>query len=176
MNGYVLSRQWFSYAFENPSTVKPVHGIIYFWNIELANRLGWPKEFASPASQAMAACGIASYNTYKKALKELHDMGFIKVVKPSINQYQSCILALSKNDNPLYKALDNALSQHNTDHLQSTIQITDSINKPETNKPINQETNKQSDVSSSLDKTFEEFRIKYPGSKRGLKTELDNLK
>lgn len=141
MNGYELSRQWFAFAFENPTKVKPVHGILYFWTIELANRLGWPKEFASPTSQAMTACGISSYNTYKKALAELVEMGFITVVQPSKNQYHACIIALSKNDSTLYKALDNTLSKHLTDHcrgtIQSTVQSTDSIIKPLT---INQET------------------------------------
>jgi DNA-binding transcriptional regulator YhcF (GntR family) len=130
MNSYILSRQWFDFAFENASKVKPIHGSLYFWIIELANRLGWPAEFGNPASQCMAACGIASYNTYKKAFDELTDFGFINVKRKSINQYSSCVIALSIIDKAQYKALDKALAEHNTKHLQSTVQSTDSINKP----------------------------------------------
>ena len=132
MNSYILSRQWFDFAYENPSKVKPVHGSLYFWLIELANRLGWPSEFGSPGSSAMAACGISSYNTYKKAINDLTEFGFVKVKRKSVNQYQSCIIALSIIDKAQYKALDKALSEHSTKHSSSTIQSTDSINKPQT--------------------------------------------
>ena len=143
MNSYTLSRLWFAFAFENPSKVKPIHGSIYFWIIELANRLGWPAEFGNPGSQCMAACGIASYNTYKKAFDDLVEFGFIDVKRKSINQYSSCIIALVISDKPQYKALDKALANHGTKHLQSTEQSTsessDSINKPLNPEPTNLE-------------------------------------
>lgn len=143
MNSYTLSRQWFAFAFENRSKVKPIHGSIYFWLIELANKLGWPAEFGNPGSQCMAACGISSYATYKKAFDELADFGFVKVIRKSSNQYSSCIIGLPIFDSSLYKALDKSLSHHYSDHLQSisesTSHITGSINKPLTTEPLNLE-------------------------------------
>lgn len=143
--GFYYTKAWFAFAFENPVLVKPVHGVLYLWIVELNNRMGWAKEFSSPASQSMTACGISSYNTYKKAFEDLVQWGFVKVIQPSINQYQACKIALSKNAKAQYQALDNALKYHSTGHCRSTVQITDSINKLR-----NLETKKQTDTIVSV--------------------------
>src|SRR5204863_3812624 len=110
MDGYTLTRQWFDFVFENPAKTKPIHGIIYLWLVELNNRLGWVTEFSSPATQCMAACSIASYNTYKKAFDELIEFGFVEMKRKSINQYTSSVIALSIIDRAKVKALDKAIS------------------------------------------------------------------
>lgn len=148
INGYSLLKSWFAFAFENPSKVRPIHGALYSWLVELNNRMGWAKEFASPASQSMAACGIGSYHAYKKALDELVDFGFVKVVKRSINQYTACVFALVNFDKAPTKAdtkaIDKALSEHLPKHGQSTVQSNDSIIKQET---TNRETEKQRKIA-----------------------------
>lgn len=139
LNGYSLSRSWFDFAFENYDKVSPNHTAMIMWFVELNNRLGWPKSFASPASQTMTAIGIKSYNTYKKTFDELENWGFFKVITASKNQWNACVIALSKFDKAQYKALDKALAKHVTKHMkstqQSTVQSTDSINKPINHKP-----------------------------------------
>lgn len=145
MNLYhVYPRQWFSFSFENPDLVTGNHAAVYLWNVELNNRLGWVKKFSSPTSQAMAASGIKSYNTYKKVFDQLVGWGFIEVIQASQNQFSSNIIALSIFDRSLERSLDESLNKSLTNHLinQSEItgQITSSIIKPidkETNKPIN---------------------------------------
>lgn len=140
MNGYDYSRQWFDFAFENSDKVTGNHAAVYLWNVELNNRLGWVSKFHSPASQAMMAAGIKSYNTYKKILSDLVQWGFIEMVQESKNQFTACIVALSNFDNAHNKALDKAMTLHMTKQVQSTVQRTCSIIKPinkETNKPIN---------------------------------------
>ncbi|MCF0074014.1 hypothetical protein LZD49_26265 [Dyadobacter sp. CY261] len=168
MNSYEFTRAWFDFAFENTDVVSGNHTGVYLWNVELNNRLGWVKKFASPASQAMMANGIKSYNTYKKIFSDLVQWGFIEVVQESKNQHSACIIALSNFDKALDNALDKALTTHltkqgdalsffdNADaehltthlttHLQRTVQSTcqssSSIIKPinqQTNKPINEE-------------------------------------
>lgn len=154
MNSYELSRAIFDYSFENPTVLKPNHFAIYFFAVEQCNRLGWKKQFGFPSSFAMEATGIKSYNTYTKALNELVDLGFIEMVERSRNQYQSCIIALSKFDKALDKALDKANVKHMTKQRESTVQSTDSIDKQlnkETSKPIN---NKQSVPTKVETKTF----------------------
>ena len=136
MNGYDLSRQWFDFAFENPSKITPSHGILYFYIIEHCNRLGWKKEFGLPTTMAKEAIGIKSYNTYKKVLDDLIEWGFITMIEKSKNQYSANIVALSKIDKAPDKALDKAITKHLTKQSESTIQSIDSINKPITNKPI----------------------------------------
>lgn len=143
LNGYELTRSFFDFAFENPDLVSPTECAVFLWLVELNNRLGWPVKFGCPASQTMAATGIKSYNTYRKAFLKLVDWGFVKVVQESRNQYTANIIALSKFNKPLDKALDKALTRHLTKHLKGTYQSTCDINKQgnkETIKPINHET------------------------------------
>ena len=160
MTGYDYSRQWWDFAFENPGLTSGNHGSMYFWHIELNNRLGWVSEFTAPAAHAMMACGIKSWHTYKKVFDDLVKWGFFEVVMESKNQYTATIIrlrenvdkkysaldksisnnALIKNDEANVKANDEALTDHLTDHLQSIYKGKDSINKHinlETNKPIN---------------------------------------
>lgn len=140
MTGYEYSRSWFDFAFENPEKVTGNHAAIYLWNVELCNRMGWANKFASPASQAMAAAGIKSYNTYIKIFNELANWGFINVIQASKNQFSANIIALSKFDNTTDKALDKALTKHLTKQSESSYQSISSINKQtnkETIKPLN---------------------------------------
>jgi len=143
ITGYSLSRDWFDFTFENTSKVKPIHTAIYFFAIEHCNRLGWKSEFGFPTTMTMEALCIGSYNTYINALNEIIEWGFIKMVKKSLNQYSSNIIALSKYDKATDKALDKALTKHSTKRcrstVQSTVQSVDSIIKQINNKQYNKE-------------------------------------
>lgn len=135
MNGYELSRGWFDFAFENPSKITPVHGVLYLFIVEHCNRMGWKKNFGLPTTMAKEAIGVRSYNTYKNALDDLVEWGFVIMVERSKNQFSSNIVALSKFDNASDKALDKALIKHGTKQRQST----DSIDKPLNQEPKNKE-------------------------------------
>ena len=135
MNGYELSRGWFDFAFENPNKITPVHGVLYLFIVEHCNRMGWKKNFGLPTTMAKEAIGVRSYNTYKNALDDLVEWGFVIMVERSKNQFSSNIVALSKFDKASDKALDKALIKHGTKQRQST----DSIYKPLTLEPNNQE-------------------------------------
>jgi len=132
MNSYELSRSFTNFAFENPEKINPNHYAIFFFAIEHCNRLGWKSKFGLPTTMVMEAIGIKSYNTYTKALNELVEFGFIKMIQKSKNQHSSNIVALSKNDKAHNKALDKALTKHATKQSESTHQSIDSIDKQET--------------------------------------------
>lgn len=152
MNGYDLSRKWFNFSFENPEKVKPIHTAIFFFACEHYNRLGGKEKFGFPSQMTMDAIGVKSYTTYGKALNDLSDWGFIFFIERSKNQYSAniiSIVAASKFDIARDKALDKATIKHVSKHCESIIQSTVSIDKPLTNKPINQETN--DDVYKSID-------------------------
>ena len=153
MNSYELSRVFFNFSFENPERINPNHIALYFFCIEHCNRLGWKDKFGLPTTMAKEAIGIRSYNTYIKTLQELVDFGFIKMIEKSKNQYSSNIIALSKNDKALDNALDKAFIKHASKQSESTQQSIDSIDKPITNKQINQE---QDNI------LFEKFWDMYP--------------
>lgn len=154
MNGYDLSRKFWDYSFENPEKVKVYHVAIYFFAIEHCNRLGWKSKFGFPTSMVLDAIGLRSYSSYKKYFDELVDWGFFKVHEYSKNQYSSNIIELSLDVKARGKALDKATIKHGSKQGQSTGQGKDSIDKPLTNKPINQETNAQARPSFYSRKLF----------------------
>lgn len=124
MDIYKLYRDFWDYAFENPEVIKPNHIAIFCFAIEHCNRLGWKKKFGLPSTMAMEAVGIKSYNTYIDAFNKLVEIGFIKLVEKSKNQYSSNIIALSYFNKANDKALDKALIKHTTKQHESTIQST----------------------------------------------------
>ena len=137
LTGYELSRQWFDFSFENPDKVKPIHTAIYFFACEHCNRLGGKDKFGLPSVMTMEAIGVKSHNTYIKAFNDLVEWGFITLHQKSTNQYSANIIALSKNNKALCKALDKAFIKHDIKQSESTVQSIDSIVKPINNKQIN---------------------------------------
>lgn len=96
-NGYKLSRRWFDFAFENQDKVSPTHAALWFWIIELKNRLGWMDKFGLPTTYSMSAIGVKNYKTFKKVLNDLVLWKFIRIVTKSRNQHQATVIALVKN-------------------------------------------------------------------------------
>jgi hypothetical protein len=132
MNSYELSRNWFNFCFDNPELIRPIHTAIFFFAIEHCNRLGWKQKFGFPSQMVMEAIGVKNWKTYSKALNEIVNFGFIKMIEKSKNQYSSNIIAIVKNTKATTKALDKALSKHSTKHSTKHSQSTVSINKQRT--------------------------------------------
>lgn len=154
VNGYSLSREIFDYAFENPDHIRPVHIAIYFFAVEQCNRLGWKEKFGFPSSLVMDAIGMRSYTNYKKALDELIEMGFIKVIQYSKNQHSANIIALSKNIKATVKALDKATVKANVTHPKKHPSKQQEYNKTINNITINKETYRS---FAHLSLSFEDF-------------------
>jgi len=159
MSGYELSRQWFDFVYESPSKVSGNHTALYMWLCEIYNRMSWPAEFSITSTECMAGMSCKSYNTYKKCLDDLIEWGFVRVVERAKNQWQTNIIALSKNDNPLYKAVDKAVMKHATEHSTeqccSTIQSTCDIHKPQTINHKPQTINEPEPVQLPFNGVFE---------------------
>lgn len=94
INGYTLSRTWFDFVFETTETVTPIHAALYFWIIDLANRLGWKENFSLPTGYTMEAIGLKSYRSYKNALTDLIRWGFIELKAKAYNQHTATVVAL----------------------------------------------------------------------------------
>lgn len=155
LNGYDLSRAWFDFAFENPDLISPNHAALFFFAIENCNRLGWKKQFGLPATMAMEAIGIRSYNTYKKVFDDLVEWGFFKLIQKSKNQYSSNVIALSIFEGATDKALDKALTKHGTKHPTKQKEYNKTIEQ------INKETNKgegEINWKNDFDTYIEEMR------------------
>jgi hypothetical protein len=150
MNGYDLSREFFAYKFENSNKIKANHTELYFYIIDLWNRLGQKKEFGLPTSVTMECLGIGSYNTYKKTLNDLIEIGFIKLISDSKNQHYSKVIAISNFDKALDKALDKATIKAVDKAPDKAV---DSIDKQ-----INNITNKQ---INNIYKQFAHLKISF---------------
>ena len=158
MNGYTLTRNWYNYKFEHPSKVRHVHSDLYFYIIDLWNRLGQKKEFGLPTMITMESVGIGSYNTYKKTLNDLIDFGFIKLIQESKNQHISKIIsisALSKNDKATDKALDKA---HTKADDKATDKPTDTIIEQRNKGTIKQKNKGTKHAPKKNIPEFEEFK------------------
>lgn len=161
MNYYSLMRDFWDFAFENPEKIKPNHCAVFCYAVDLCNRLGWPVKFSLPSSMAMSATGISSRNTYQKALSDLVDFGFLKMIEKSKNQFTACVVACLNFKQPLVHALDKAIIQHVSDQSASSVTATmadtDTINRPiyqSTNLPINQYKEKNEKFISELKQSF----------------------
>jgi hypothetical protein len=144
MNGYTLIREWYNYKFEHPSTVKAIHSDFYCFLVDRWNRLGQKEEFGLPTFVTMELLGIGSYNTYKKTLYDLVAFGFVKIVTESKNQYQSRVIALSKIDEALDKALDKAHDKPTDEApIKASDEASDNIIEQQNNQTIKQQNNKQ---------------------------------
>jgi hypothetical protein len=136
MDIYSLSRNFWDYSFENPDRIKPNHAAVYFFSIEHCNRLGWKEKFGLPTTMVMEAIGIKNYKTYHNTLMDLIDIGFIKLIEKSKNQYSANVIALVKFTKAPTKALDKALSNHNTKQGRKQVQSIDSIDIQSNNTTI----------------------------------------
>lgn len=134
MDYFKLTRDFWDFAFENPEKIKPNHCALFLFIVEHCNRLGWKEKFGLPTTMTKDAIGIRSYNTYIQTLNDLVDFGLIILIERSKNQYSSNIVAISNYNKALDKALDKAFIKHDTKQSESTVQSTDSINKPITSK------------------------------------------
>ncbi len=139
-NGYILSRQWFDFAFENQGKVKPNHGILYLWLIELNNKLGWTEAFGVPTLHSMAAIGVSSYKTYKKAFDDLVKWGLVEVHAISQNQHTTKVISLNiafvKNTTAHDSAMVNN-TKASPKHLPKQVQSTAHIKKQRNKETIN---------------------------------------
>ncbi len=121
MKIHTLIKAWFDFSFES-SEVRPIHHSLYFWMLELNNRLVWIEEYDIPTDAAMEVLGVKNYKTYISAFERLEEWGFIKVIQRSKNQYTSNRIALVKNTKALPKALSKALPKAVIKQSQSTAQ------------------------------------------------------
>ena len=128
---YILIKDWFDWCKHNREKNNPTLTALYFWIVEKCNSLGWVNSFGLPTDEAMHILGIGSYNSYKKNLLLLQDIGFINIVKFSKNQYTSNIIVLSK--------FNKADAKHLTKQMKSKCKAPDKVNTKqiENNNTIN---------------------------------------
>lgn len=151
MNGYSASKAYFNWAFGHPREASPSVGLLYLYLVEICNRLGWKRSFAITSGECKAAIGVASYNTYRNALDQLVEYGFVEIVKESVNKYTPTIVSLrdieylldpeTANDSPETSSPDFTLSKFNRvneeqeGQEENTLLKNDRVNDPKDPDP-----------------------------------------
>jgi hypothetical protein len=173
VNAFDLSRKWFEFARENYGIVNPNHAALYFHIIDLCNELRWPESVGLPNYHAMASIGIKNYKTYKKALDDLVEFGFIKMVKKSTNQHTSNVVALVIFTEAHTEAHTKAEPRHIPKHIPRHIPRHGSHNKTINNKQetINDIEGNFAETENGLQK---EKEISEPQSKKTNLGETEN--
>lgn len=174
MNTFNLSREFFKWCFENSRKITPSHIAIYFFIIDLNNRLGWKKEIGLPSEHCMETLGIKKHQTFLKYLNELAEFGFIEIVQKSKNQYTSNIIsiksAMPKNGKALDKALGIAEVRHEVNQGLGT-----GLGKDNIDKQGNIQTNKQGNIQTSEFDLFWELYDKKVGDKSKIASKYNKL-
>lgn len=142
MNTYKLSKRFFDHVFETIDS-KPFDIALYFYILDLANRLGWKELIDLPTRLTMAGSRIGAYPTYKRSLVNLSNWGFIDwVYKATNDTLASNVIKLNcfdKNDEADTKALAKAVMmqyQSRDEADASTINYKPLNHKPKTNKQM----------------------------------------
>ncbi len=167
MNTYDLSKVWFDFCFENPEKISPNHTAIYFFALDLANRLSWKEKFGFPSHMAMEAIGIKKYQTYIKYFNQIVEWGFFELVQKSKNQYSSNIISIKSAIPENGKALGKAIIKHAAKQTQKQVESNSPIVKQET-----KETNKQ---EKELFDIFRNSYKRFGGKVLGNDTEFENF-
>lgn len=180
LNGYQLSKAWWDFACTT-DVVRPVHSALYFFVVNLWNKLGHKDVFSLPTTSTMEAIGVSNYKTYSAALTDLVQWNFVLLVEKSRNQHTSSKVALVKNTKALPKANTEALYEATTQsNTQSTAQPIVSIDKPiqtiETIKPIKHYVNKiRVGVQFFEGTPFSVFKNEHPISYQDLLLKLGKI-
>ena len=93
-----LRTEYLEWVCNNPSQNNPVMMCIYFTIIHISEELNSTEVSFNPML-IMQLNSIASYNTFKKHFSNLVKNGFVKVIKKSVNQYQSNTITLENIQN-----------------------------------------------------------------------------
>lgn len=145
MNIFLLTKVWFEQQANNPNC-KSGHTALYFYILDLANRLQWKAQFGLPSLQAQDTLKIASWKKYHDLLNDLEQFGFIKIVEKSKNQYTSTqislVYAYVKNAEPHIEAGIEA-------HIEPRIEASTSYNKVNTIKTFKDDKDSAHDFSFS---------------------------
>ena len=149
INGYKLTKKWFEFIAEQDDN-KPIDTALFWFIVELSNKLNWKKEFSLPTYDTMEVLGISDYRTYKKALDKLINYGFINMIQKSKNQYTANKIAFGDK---CYCKKYNGTTNSTTN---STTNDTPVIDKPLNDKTFKPSKQKESEEALSNASNFEE--------------------
>lgn len=115
LNTYKLSKSFFDHVFET-NEAKPFDISLFFYIVDLANRLGWKELIDLPTRLTMAGTRIGAYPTYKRSLNNLTNWGFIDWIYKAKNDTLAAntikLKCFEENDEADNKALAKAVMMH----------------------------------------------------------------
>lgn len=94
LNGYNLTKNFFDFKFNNPNTLKPSHTEVYFFIVDLWNRLGKVDQMGLPTFHVIEQLSI-NRKTFRKCLADLEYHGFIQTIHAPKNQETARVISLT---------------------------------------------------------------------------------
>lgn len=170
-------KQFWQINAERLTEIKPVHGHLYFYILNLANTCGWPNKLGLPTDYTMTMCGISSYKTYKKAIDDLIEFGLIKV-EFSKSRHQSNVVTLVLNSKVNIKVK----SKVNT--IEEPLKVSDNntintINTDKNNKDVivgDESPNNEKDIWKNKEKYSEQTLDEFERFNRYIDENLPNVR
>lgn len=154
LTAYELSRYWFDFCNNNSDIIKPIHTALYFYILDLCNRLGNPQSFNLPKEFAMGALGVSNWRTYSNALNNLVNWGFINIEATAKNRYSATVISIVKNTIAIKVC---SCKKYNAKYNG----IVGIINSIPTNVVIPLKTNKTNKLSEACEINFSEIFERY---------------
>ncbi len=123
-----LIKDWFEWCRDNRDKNTTALTSLYTWILHKACELNYPDSFGLPSQDAMHHLAT-SYNTYKKHLLLLEEIGMIDIVKKAQNQYTANVIALSNFDKALTKQVQITSQSNDKASINHLTKQEQSVNK-----------------------------------------------
>lgn len=180
MDIFKLMSTFMEFCENNPDKSNPTASALYFYMLNLNNKLGWKDKFGVPTIHAMQVIGVSNYRTYKNAVDDLINWNFIMLITKATNQYSSSVFALVKNTKAQQKHIpkhskstvdiDIPINTINTIHNNTTVRVENFV------KYINQVFGRNYRATDAIKKSFHQRVEIEKYTSDDLKKTIDNLK
>ena len=108
-SSYLLSRQWFDFALENPELINVNQTALYVWLIDLNNRRGWAVKFNFNTNDACDCIGVKNRKTVWAALNKLVEFGFVSMIYKANAPGKASVISIVNNRVSSNGCLDKSL-------------------------------------------------------------------
>lgn len=118
MNTYLISKAFFEKIYDIPEA-KPPDIALFFYIIDLANRLGWPKHVPLKTDVTLASIKVGNRKTLKRSLENLNNWRIIEIISWAKNQYDATNIVRIKCFDIKAKALSKAVQMQSQNTAES---------------------------------------------------------
>jgi len=90
---------WYSFVRNNPDKIKFSSTAVMFAIFEIYENQNHLHEFTAASNEIMQLAAVSNYATLCNSIRDLQELGFIKIVRESTNRYSHRIITFKGCDN-----------------------------------------------------------------------------